>query len=156
MLTNPVTTAPVADRSWAPDSCQDESRFWFSADYLLWWVKKGPSTTPLVATGPASDAFPGVLDQPHTTVLFGGSGLNYDTFSGMRLGFGAWLDSDRTFGVEASGFMLEKRSVNFAMSGNASGQPYFGRPFIDALTGADNIYFVSQNLPSPRRRSMRP
>jgi hypothetical protein len=91
-------------------------RTWGSADYLLWWVRKA-EVPPLVVTGSPLDAFPGALGQPNTQVLFGNHERNYDTFSGLRLNLGAWLDGDRLWGVEAGGFALERRSVGFSACG---------------------------------------
>lgn len=117
-------------------------RAWFQADYLLWWVKDGPLPVPLAVTGSLADPFPGALDQPGTRVLFGGSGLRYDTASGLRLGGGYWLDADRRFSLEASGFLLDRRSVGFAAATDASGNPVLGQPFVNALTGNQNVYLV--------------
>src|SRR4051812_1195516 len=81
----------------------DRPHIWGDVDYLLWWVRPG-SAPPLVTTGPASDAFPGALDQPGTRVLFGGgNGLGYAPSSGVRLTLGTWLDPERRWGVLASG-----------------------------------------------------
>src|SRR6266542_3464827 len=53
-------------------------RFWFRADYLLWWVKKGPLAAPLVTFGSDADApFQGILGQPGTRLAFGGAGLDF-------------------------------------------------------------------------------
>src|SRR5262249_25156278 len=76
-------------------------------------------------------------------------GLNFHTFAGLRLEGGWWLHGDNCWGVEAGGFWLEKRSRQFTMEGDPAGQPFFGRPFVNALTGNDNVYFVSNNLPDP-------
>jgi hypothetical protein len=115
----------------------------------LWWIRKGGSP-PLVVTGPPTDDFPGALDQPHTQVLFGNNGLDYGTFNGVRLQLGAWLDRQSRWGVEASGFALERRSVGFAAKGDANGQPFLAAPFVNANTGNDNVYFISQNFPNAR------
>jgi hypothetical protein len=151
-LDKPATDAPsgIATTGGAcPAFCSESSNLWFNADYLLWWVRKGTLPRPLVVTGPATDAFPGALDQPNTAVLFGGSGLRDNAFNGTRLEGGAWLDSDERLGVEGSLFWLEKRTVGFAASGNASGQPYLAVPFVNALTANENVYFVSQNFADP-------
>jgi hypothetical protein len=117
-------------------------RWWLQADYLLWWVKHGPLPTPLAVTGSLADDFPGALDQPNTQILFGGSGLRYRTVPGVRLGGGFWLDSDQILSVEASGFLLDRRSTGFAASTDADGNPVLGQPFTNALTGNPNVYLV--------------
>jgi hypothetical protein len=128
--------------------CEPSTRIWGSADYLLWWVRKG-NTPPLVVTGSATDPFPGALDQPGTRILFGGNGLDYGTFNGVRLNLGGWLDQDNRFGIAAGGFALEHRTVRFSAQADANGQPFLATPFINALSGNQNVYFISQNFPNP-------
>jgi hypothetical protein len=129
-----------------PDQCPAAPRFWFQPDYLLWWVSKGPVSTPLVVTGSSADAIPGGIGQPGTRVLFGDQNLNYGTFSGLRLSTGFWIDPDSIFAVEGSGFALEHRSVHFSAEGNAQGQPYLAQPFYDVLRQSESVYYISQNF----------
>jgi Putative beta barrel porin-7 (BBP7) len=126
----------------------DTPRVWGSADYLLWWVRKA-GVPPLVTTGSPDDTFPGLLGQPHTEILFGNHGIDYGAFSGMRATAGAWVDSDGTLGFEAGGFALERRSVQYSASGGANGQIYLAAPFINALSGHENAYAISQNFADP-------
>lgn len=142
--TCPVTSCPSVD----PCPAGGSPRTWGSVDYLLWWLRKG-GTPPLVVSGSSSDPFPGALDQPGTQVLFGNNGLNYHTFNGLRLNLGAWLDGDGCWGIEAGGFALERRSIRFAAHGDGNGQPFLAAPFISALSGFDNVYFISQNFADP-------
>ncbi len=125
-----------------------DTRTWGGADYVLWWVRRGP-TPPLVVTGSPNDPFPGALDQPGTRVLFGDQGLGYGAFNGLRLNTGFWFDRECTFGVEAGGFVLEQRAAQFNAAGNANGQPFLAAPFVNALSGKDNVYFISQNFANP-------
>jgi hypothetical protein len=147
----PLANAPfaVGDRpppafQDTPDSCE---RFWFNADCLLWWVKKGPSV-PLVTTGPAGPNA-GALGQPGTVVLFGDNGLRYDTFSGMRFDAGWWFDSCQHLGLEVGGFALERRAAQFNAMGDPFGQPFIARPYVNAVTGQNSAYNVSQNFTDP-------
>src|SRR2546430_13181096 len=48
---------------------------WASAEYLLWRIKDAPAPVPLVTTSPPSSF--GVLGNPGTAVLFGGSEIEY-------------------------------------------------------------------------------
>ncbi len=115
----------------------------------MWWVRKGP-TPPLVVTGSAADTFPGALDQPGTQILFGNRDLDYGRFNGLRLSLGGWLDGDNLFGLEAGGFVLERRSVQFSARADANGQPFLATPFVNAVTGRENVYFISQNFADPK------
>jgi len=89
--------------------CRPTPQFWFSTEYLYWWVKPSPGTVPLVTTGSAADAIPGAIGQPHTATLFGGSDYNFPGMSGVRATLGGWIDRDNKWGVEASGFLLENQ-----------------------------------------------
>jgi hypothetical protein len=95
---------------------------------LLWWIKDGPLPFPLVTTGNPNDPIPGALGQPGTQPLFGGQGLDYGTFSGLRISAGGWLNDDRTLGVEGSGFLLDRRSTGFSAGSDANGNPPLYNP----------------------------
>ncbi len=146
----PPAACPEASSAPAcapPRACPPPDRGWVEADYLLWWVRRGPLPAPLVVTGPLTDPFPGALDQPGTSVLFGGSGLGYGATSGLRLGAGYWLGDDQRFAVEAGGFLLERRAVGFRAAADAAGNPVLGLSFVNALTGAENVYL--SGFPEP-------
>lgn len=114
-------------------------RFWFRSDYLLWWVKKGPLATPLVTYGSDRDfPFQGALGQPGTAVAYGGSGLNFGTFSGYRLSSGLALTADGGLAVQGSWMQLEKRSVRFNAASDAGGNPVIARPILNAVNGQEN------------------
>src|SRR5262245_25717364 len=58
------------------------SQLWVSGEYLLWWVKNGPLSVPLITTGPflpPPGVSPGVLGQPGTTLVYGLTDINYHT-----------------------------------------------------------------------------
>jgi hypothetical protein len=114
---------------------------WASADYLLWWIKKGPEPIPLVTTG--SSASLGVLGSSDTSTLQGISGINYRDFSGGRFEVGLWFDHDHTLGVEAGGFVLERRPETFFASSGANGVPVLARPVVNANTGKETVELVS-------------
>jgi hypothetical protein len=103
-------------------------------DFLLWRIKHGPLPVPLVTTGSPSDANPGALGQPHTQVLFGGSGLDYGTFPGGRLELGFWLDAGSRFGVDFGGFALGQQRTTFSAFSDAAGNPVLSVPIFNAQT----------------------
>ncbi|HYV38480.1 MAG TPA: BBP7 family outer membrane beta-barrel protein, partial [Gemmataceae bacterium] len=95
------------DGCWV-DACEQANnccgRCWASVEYLVWWIKDAPVPA-LVTTGdPKEGALAGALGSPGTRILFGGSDLSFDAFSGVRINLGGWLNCDRTIGVEVSGF----------------------------------------------------
>src|SRR5262249_16472920 len=109
-----------------------QSRFYASAEYLLWWVK-GFNTPVLATTSPASvpQNQQGVLGLPTTTVLFGGSTLTQAAFSGARFAGGYRFGPCDLWAVEGSYFFLQQQTVHFnAASPNPA---VIGRPF----TGQD-------------------
>jgi hypothetical protein len=118
------------------DAVSPGARFYASAEYLLWWVK-GFNTPPLVTTSPASVPQPlqGVLGVPTTTVLFGGSPLSQDVFSGGRFRAGYAFGPCNLWAVEGSYFFLSQQSVRFNAASPAT--PVIARPFLanDSVLG---------------------
>jgi Putative beta barrel porin-7 (BBP7) len=156
--------APVVDFSCNP-ACCDTYRFWARGEYLLWWVKNAPLPVPLVTTGDANNGFgagintAGAIGQPGTQILLGNESARLGSFSGMRLTLGGWLNNDHIFGIEGSGFLLERRSSRFVAGSDATGNPplYFpafnvvvgqerGNPISDPLRGFAGDVSVSSTL----------
>ena len=95
------------------DSFVGCDRLWFRGEYLLWW-EKSANLPPLVTTSPAGTPFneAGVLGQPGTTVLFGGS-VDAGARSGARLSLGYWLNPCHDLGLEADYMFLGNKAVTF-------------------------------------------
>jgi Putative beta barrel porin-7 (BBP7) len=117
----------------APPSAQIYAR----ADTLLWWMKGAPLGIPLVSTGPIATTHHGLLTGSDATILYGApyapaqggdDKQNFPMFTGGRLTLGCWLDSDRRFAIEGSGFMWGKRSAGFAIRSDSSGIPVINIP----------------------------
>src|SRR5262249_53845899 len=76
----PLTQEPRSDQPFFDDLAADSwPRVWANSEFLLWWTKKVPVSTPLwtEATNPATVFIPagsGSLASPDTTVLLGGQG----------------------------------------------------------------------------------
>ena len=101
-----VTGAPVS----AMDESQDTTRVWAHADYLLWWLKNSPVPAPLLTSaGPPSST--GIIGQPGTQILLGGSNVSTQEHSGGNFRIGTWIDSDNTLGVEGRYFFLGQKST---------------------------------------------
>ncbi|HLN30905.1 MAG TPA: BBP7 family outer membrane beta-barrel protein [Gemmataceae bacterium] len=133
---------PWFQRWRCEESSKDVSCFWFSGEYLLWWVKGG-QLPPLVTTSPAGTPrdMAGVLGQPGTQVLFGGNATQSEPFSGGRFNFGFWFDRDQIIGLETSTFFLGERSMNFAAS--SFGSPILARPFYDVVAGQQSSELIA-------------
>ncbi len=115
-------------------------RFWFDAEYLLWWTKAG-HIPPLVTT--SSPAVGGALG-PNTTVLFGGdSDGEHPVRDGGRFSAGFWLDCDHTFGIEAGYFFLGSHANGSDFSRDTGtlsqgGNVLLARPFFNTATGTQD------------------
>jgi len=125
--------APAGD-CCAPCCCKPEPRTWASVEGLLWWLRDQPLAAPLLTTG----ANGGIIGDPTTNVLIGGTGLNYQQLGGFRVTAGSWLNQDRTFGAEANFFMLEQGVSTAGAASDATGSPVLTIPIIDAQTGLNS------------------
>jgi putative beta barrel porin BBP7 len=122
---------------------------WAGAEYMMWWVKNGPEPLPLVTQGP--QAGPGTIGAPGVSLLFGGKDFDYQTYSGMQVTAGAWVNPEETFGVEGSLFMLPRQSVGFNAALNGSAPVSLFIPFIQTSGAPGAILVAGQNgLGSPR------
>jgi hypothetical protein len=117
--------------TWVPD---ETPRAWVNAEYLLWWVKRGPIAVPLASTGSAASL--GVLGSGGHPI--GPDRFDYKEFNGGRLTAGAWMNKDGNIGVEASGFLLEQNGDGFGLASGAA-LPVLARPFIDTTTQGPNV-----------------
>jgi hypothetical protein len=140
----PVFVGPdvgAAEEFWSapPPPCPEcepecHQRVWFNADFLLWWVRRGPIGPALVTTGSPADSVPGALDQPGTSVVFGNGPVSFGTFSGVRLGGG--FDLGWGWIIEGNYFALERRAAGNTFTSDANGNPLIARPFFDDQAGA--------------------
>ena len=90
---------------------ESRRRVWGSVDYILWQAK-GDKPPALVTTSPVGTPAgqAGVMGAPNTSLLFGNQQLNDQYRSGIKLELGCWLDSGRTFGIQAGTFLLADSS----------------------------------------------
>lgn len=110
---------------------------WISAEYLYWWIKKG--NLPALATvGPVEGQ--GVLGEPGTSVILGGSSLGDNSLSGGRFQGGLWLNCDQTCGIEAGYFFLAPHTDSFTAT-CPSGQ-VLGRPFFNVNSGLQDAELI--------------
>jgi hypothetical protein len=144
-LAPPYVPPPEEARTFWPSQPGDAFPLplWARAEHLQWLFKEGPTTPPLVTTGPAGAARPAVLGAPGTTVLFGGNDYDYGRISGGRYSLGGWFDCDEHLGGEITGLATWESDHNFGAFSNAVGAPVLGLPFRDAVTGTALVDFVS-------------
>lgn len=121
--------------------CRPRTRLWFSADYMLASFS-GTATPPLVTTSVNGVPFgtAAVLGNPGTNIVVGGSSLEANPMSGVRLGGGAWT-SDRR-GLEIVGFFFPTQSKSESVAGTGNAQSIaVGRPFVNLNTGAQTVAY---------------
>ena len=114
---------------------------WWSGDYLLNFVKAQPAAIPFVTTSAPADG--GVPGNPTTQVLHSTSNLGYNVVSGFRISGGFFCDQCQRWGVEATGFALERGENTFTAQSDTTGQPLLARPFINAATGLPSVVLVT-------------
>lgn len=127
----------------APGDCVPERHgpwqsAWASVGYTRWRISDAPLGIPLATTGDT-----GVPGDPTTVVLFGGRGLDYGTFNGLRFDAGLWLNDTHTLGVGGGYSAFDRRSITFAAD-SATGPALIGIPFFDVNAGpAPGVFLVA-------------
>lgn len=151
--TQEIITAPAEGWSAPLEGAANTPRIWVTPEYLLWWIRSGPVSTPLVTTttNPAANNSAGVnaaagLGQAGTVILFGDKAIDYGSFSGGRLTVGGWLNEGATIGMMGRGFLLQQESRRDVFSSGPSGSPVIGIPIFDVsglFGGGENAIVVS-------------
>jgi hypothetical protein len=143
-LWNRRADGPVAENAELAEDLKgpdlERSRFWSNVDFMLWRIK-GANVPPLVTTGALTDPLPGALSSASTTILFGGSGLDYQDRSGGRFRIGLWLDQELQWGLSGSYFFLAGRSIAYSVS--SPGNPVLAVPFFNVNTGAADSSLIT-------------
>lgn len=109
----------------------------------------GMDLPPLVTTSPVGtpatnvDGVPqaGALTRTGTRVLFGGGDVLDDTFNGLRLRFGFWLDRCHTLGIGAEYMELDRETESFNAS--STGTPILARPFFNTAFGFEDSQLIA-------------
>jgi hypothetical protein len=124
---------------WQRDPSVDGERFWFGAEYLLWWFRNSPLPVPLVTTTANPDLTPtAAFNQLGTSVLLGNQGIDTGTRHGARITAGAWLDNRHTIGLEGNYFFVASHTVT--QNVNSPGTPILAIPFFDADAQAESSF----------------
>jgi hypothetical protein len=123
---------------WAP-SCGEPHCFWFSAEYLHWWMEEN-EFPPLFTAGPVSSG--GVVGSPGTVAL--GDQIDERQQSGGRFTLGGWATHYQGLGLEVSVFFLESSGFDFGVAGTGGpNSPLLARPFFNVLTGSESAKIIS-------------
>lgn len=126
---------------WTCDDCMVPwpTRYWFQADYLVWLIESD-LVPPLVTSAAPGDPA-GLLGEPTTSILFGGTGMMDDATHGYRLTFGGWWNDAQTWAAEGDYFALGGQADTFAAS--SAGDPVLARPFFNVVTAAQASHLIA-------------
>jgi hypothetical protein len=145
LVTPAAPGTPIVEMAHEPVMVMTDSsrpsKYWASAEFLIYFAKDSPLQTPLVTTGPAASR--GVLGAQGTNILIGGNDVDYGTFYGFRTISGMWIDDCRNIGVESTAWFLGRRARNFGVQSDANGNPLLARPFFNAAQQAEDSVLVS-------------
>jgi Putative beta barrel porin-7 (BBP7) len=118
---------------------------WYGrAEYLLWWTKDMPNSTPLATsvapnTPTGGTPIPGAVGGAGTTVIMGGNDVDLGVRQGGRFTLGRWFDPQQTVAFEGNYFFLGSASNSQSAIGlGGSAASTLMLPFFDvtgALTG---------------------
>jgi hypothetical protein len=127
-----------------PPACGPAGRFWVSNEVIHWRTSGGRLPPLLTTAAPGTpQATAGAIGAAGTRVVSDDSAAN-DFRTGYRLTAGAWLNADRTLGVEGDFFFLgQSRRDTAAGGGGRPGDTIVSRPFTNALTGAADAELVA-------------
>ena len=121
---------------------------WVQAEYLLWWMR-GNSLPPLVTTSPAGTprAEAGVLGEPNTQVLFGGSRVDDEARSGFRTSLGVrlghWFDVMMDSELQFDYLWLGDGQTSGDFQANSCEYAILARPFFNADWGEQDAQLIS-------------
>ncbi len=129
------------------DTGEDEqgSRWYGSAESLLWWFKDSPMPVPLLTTTSNPNSMPVAgLNDPNTSVLLGNQSLGTGVHVGGRITAGMWIDDRHEIAVEGSYFVLaSKTTVRSVASNGQPGSPILAVPFFDEDAGAESSFVIA-------------
>jgi hypothetical protein len=153
---SPIADQVKTDEKTDPISAIDSEasgssapQIWLQGEYLWWRLKNRSPDFPLVTTGdPAKDPTAGALGSSSTRVLERGADLDHGVFSGLRFTVGGWVDQEKTWGLEASGFLTEQRRNGFAAGSDATGnQSLYVPVFLPDFGGEGKFIIADPTVP---------
>ena len=160
MLGAPVETSPVVAvqtpdtplAEWTGSAwgrCAGCERIWGNAEFLMWWSKGAPVSTPLLTQATNSaDPTAGQIGSANTSVLLGDRSYDLNTRYGGRFTLGGWLDSERTIGLEGTYLFIAPSSTTRTFTSNgAPGSPALAIPYLDVATGKEASFVFTGNAP---------
>jgi hypothetical protein len=132
-----VEPGPYAEQ-WGPGGpgcpCALGYQFWMRNEALLWWLH-GQGVPPLATASPAGTAREevGVIGNPGTKILYGGTRIDEDLREGWKISMGIWFDQCCPLGIEGNFLILGEHSTNFQAGG--TGTQLIARPIVNVTSG---------------------
>ncbi len=109
--------------------CAPRPRCFVRGEYLLWTISN--QHVPPLLTG-ENEPLRGPEEAgtlPLSPILFGEDQARDEIHNGARVQFGFWFTPSSMWGMDASAFMLGRRTVHAEAASNAAGFPVLARPF---------------------------
>jgi hypothetical protein len=149
IVIEPADIQPPAKGGEEPAAVKSLWRYGDGGEYLLWYIKN--SRVPALVVGTPGGAVTGgnggpsaVPGLPGGRVLFGDTSVDMQDRSGGLFTLSLPLNEEKTIGFHGTYFFLGSREVSFVGGGNGGpDSPVVGRPYVDALTGADTFRVVA-------------
>jgi hypothetical protein len=118
------------------------SRWYASAECLLWWFKDSPLPVPLLTTTSNPNSMPvAAFNDPETSILLGNQNFGTGLHEGARFTAGVWIDNHHQIAVEGNYFfMASKTTVRSVASDGTPGSPILAVPFFDEDAGAESSF----------------
>jgi hypothetical protein len=149
IVIEPAEPDKPAKETDEPASVKSLWRYGDGGEYLLWYIKNS-RVPPLVVGTPGgavtggNSGTPALPGSNGLRVLFGDTAVDMEDRSGGRFTLSLPLNPEKTFGFHATYFFLGSREVTFLGGGNGGpDSPIVGRPYVDAVTGADALRIVA-------------
>jgi hypothetical protein len=112
-----------------------------SVEYLLWALKSGAVSAPLITSGGS-----GVVGSPGTTVLFGNDTLNTNPYSGVRFRGGLNFGREGQFALEVGAFTTDMERDQSAFQSIGTATNLLARPFTDLFVGPNAVLIAAPGV----------
>jgi hypothetical protein len=124
---DPAAATPCSSPMVELPACTPQAggSLYADVDYLLFWFKPVCLNVPVVTIGNPAQQVPGALGQPGTQIATGGNPpfhFDFGGTSGGELTLG-WLNSDRSFGVEVNGLLMDTGAASQGFVAGPNGSP---------------------------------
>jgi len=121
-------------------TCGAGAGYYFRSELLQWWTNG--TRLPVLLTGSESGDGFGVLDDPDTTILWGGTRVNNRGRTAYRFTIGYWFDPCHNFGWEVDYFDLGLQPTSRGIDCFDGGPAVLARPYYDAVNEVQSSQLI--------------